>query len=275
MQNAEPKLSSTLKTWVCGFAVLGFSAPACLAQRNGFPGIPEWMSLGLIALLFGVLALARWRIRRLTVHARHGNQFFRQRIKSLERENAELLRAQEQMRDYAEHDGLTGLWNHRMILQRLRQEVDRSRREGAPLSVIMVDLDQFKNVNDTFGHPAGDLVLKEICAIFQRLVRSYDWVGRYGGEEFLLILPGTNFMGARRRTEQLRMAVQTARILCGETAIQVTASFGAASGFPSDYESILQTADAALYRAKKNGRNCVMVTEVEPAASSAEWTREN
>ena len=133
----------------------------------------------------------------------------------------------------------------------------------------MVDLDQFKHVNDTFGHPAGDLVLTEIGAILQRLVRPYDCVGRYGGEEFLLILTGTNFGSARRRAEELRVAVQTARILYGEKAIQVTASFGAASGFPSDPESMVLAADAALYRAKENGRNCVMVTEVE-AASSAE-----
>ena len=133
------------------------------------------MSLGLIVVLFGVLALARWRFRRLAVQARQAELAIRHRIENLERENEELLRTQEQMRHDAEHDGLTGLWNHRMIVQRLRQEVDRSRREGTLLGVIMVDLDQFKNVNDTYGHLAGDLVLKEIAAVFQQSVRSYDW----------------------------------------------------------------------------------------------------
>jgi diguanylate cyclase (GGDEF)-like protein len=118
------------------------------------------------------------------------------------------------------------MWNHRIILERLRQEVDRSRRERTPLSVILVDLDHFKNVNDTFGHQAGDLVLKEIGAILQGAVRSYDWVGRYGGEEFLLILPGSGFAGARIRAEQLRMAVQWAHIHDGQRAIPITASFG-------------------------------------------------
>ena len=225
--------------------------------------------MGLIALLFGVLALARWRFHRLAVQAREGELAVRERIESLERENAELLNVLEQAREYAEHDGLTGLWNHRMIKERLRQEVNRSGREGTPLTVIMVDLDHFKNVNDTFGHAAGDLVLKEAAATFQRLVRSYDWVGRYGGEEFLLILPGTSFVGARRRAEELRMAVQAARTQYRETGLQITASFGAVSGFPSDSDSMLLASDTALYRAKANGRNCVMATEIEPAGRSA------
>jgi len=107
-------------------------------------------------------------------------------------------------------------------------------------------------------------VLKEIGAIFQAAVRSYDWVGRYGGEEFLLIFPGSGFSGARQRAEQLRAAVQAAHIHDGHTAIPVTASFGVASGFPANYEVLIHAADAALYRAKDNGRNCVMAAEVLP-----------
>src|ERR1035438_9562840 len=272
--SVEPKLRGTLMTWrwdfaVPGLAVLGLAAPACMAQGSNFPVDSDWMSLVLIVLLLGVLALARRRIRRLTVHARHGDQFLRQRIKSLEQENIELRRAQQEMREYAEHDGLTGLWNHRMIVQRLRQEVDRSHRENVPLSVIMVDLDNFKIVNDTFGHPAGDLVLMEISSIFQSLVRSYEWVGRYGGEEFLVILPGSSFVSGRRRAEQFRTAVESARTSHGETDIQVTASFGAASGFPSSCEAMIEAADAALYRAKSNGRNCVIATEIAPAGSTS------
>lgn len=270
MHSALPKLPRAFKNRLCGFAVLGSAAPACLAQRAGSAGIPDWVPMVLVALLFGLLVLARWSFRRLTNRSRERELTVRHRIESLERENAELRSAMEQARQYAEHDGLTGLWNHRMILERLRQEVNRSSRDGTPLTVIMVDLDHFKNVNDTFGHAAGDVVLKEIAAIFQRSVRSYDWVGRYGGEEFLMILPGSNFVNARKRTEQLRIAVQTARIQYKETAIPVTASFGAISGFPSDSESMVLAADAALYRAKDNGRNCVMATEIEPAGAAAE-----
>jgi diguanylate cyclase (GGDEF)-like protein len=120
-------------------------------------------------------------------------------------------------------------------------------------------------VNDTYGHPAGDLVLKEIGAILQRAVRSYDWVGRYGGEEFLLILPGSGFTGSRVRAEELRIAVQVAHIHDGEQTIPVTASFGVACGFPANYAVMIQAADTALYRAKDNGRNCIVATEITRA----------
>jgi diguanylate cyclase (GGDEF)-like protein len=231
--------------------------------------IPRWwqsMELRIaLALLAGILVtlLWRWRVHLLVGHTRQLELAVQRRTDDLQREKAELERAREQMRHYAEHDDLTGLWNHRIIIERLRGEVDRSRREGVPLSLILVDLDHFKQINDTFGHPSGDLTLKEISAVFQRSVRSYDWVGRYGGEEFLLILPGSNLASARIRAEHLRMAVQVAHIPGNKAAIKVTASFGVASGFPSDYESLLHAADMALYRAKDNGRNCVFAIELD------------
>jgi diguanylate cyclase (GGDEF)-like protein len=279
LHNVAPKPRGILKTWPCGytalgFAVFGLAVPACMAQPNVSAETPEWLAWGPFTVLLGVLVVALWRIRRLAVNARHRERTTQQRVEDLEHENAELRRTQEQMREYAEHDGLTGLWNHRIIMQRLRQEVDRSRRESVPLSVIMVDLDQFKNVNDTFGHPVGDRVLKEIGRLLQGSVRSYDWVGRYGGEEFLLILPGSSFANAHARLERLRLAVQTARIQHEERAIQVTASFGAASGFPTGSEEMIFAADAALYRAKENGRNCVVTMEIKPVESSAETVSE-
>jgi diguanylate cyclase len=182
----------------------------------------------------------------------------------LEREKLELLHAREQMRHFAEHDDLTGLWNHRIIMERLAGELERSRREGTPLSVILADIDHFKNINDSLGHPAGDLVLKEFSNILTRFVRPYDWVGRYGGEEFLIILPGTTLDRARQRAEDLRTAVQSAQIFEREAKMRVTSSFGVASGFPPDYESetVMLTVDEALYEAKRNGRNCVVATDV-------------
>lgn len=229
---------------------------------------PRWWQSGplrlalILALALGVMLVWRWSVHLLVRQKRILEEAVQLRTEDLEREKAELLRAREQMRHFAEHDDLTALWNHRIIMERLRQEVDRSRREQSPLSVILVDLDHFKDVNDSCGHPSGDLVLKEVAAIFQSSVRSYDWVGRYGGEEFLLILPGSGFAGARVRAEQLRMAVQWAHIHDGTRAIPVTASFGVASGFPANYETLIHAADAALYRAKDNGRNCVMATEL-------------
>lgn len=183
---------------------------------------------------------------------------------ALEHEKVELTRSREQMRHYAEHDGLTGLWNHRIIVERLRGEMDRSRREGTPLSVIMADVDHFKKINDTFGHLTGDVVLKEISAIITSSVRTYDWVGRYGGEEFLIVLPGSDMENALIRAEELRLAVQLAQIKNGETVLHVTASFGVASDFPFDHEAeaVIQTVDEALYQAKNSGRNCVIVAEM-------------
>ncbi|WP_245536341.1 GGDEF domain-containing protein [Terriglobus saanensis] len=181
----------------------------------------------------------------------------------LRQEKVELMRESERIRHYAEHDGLTGLWNHRIIVQRLRQELERSRREKVPLSVILIDVDHFKKVNDTFGHPVGDLVLKELSAIFMSSLRTHDWGGRYGGEEFLLILPGCSIEGALSRAEELRLAVQSARIMDGETMLEVTASFGVASNFTSnhEYEAVIRVVDTALYRAKSSGRNCVVSAE--------------
>jgi len=184
---------------------------------------------------------------------------------AMEREKIELLLESERMRHQAEHDGLTGLWNHRIIVQRLGEEMNRSVREGKPLSVVLIDVDHFKRINDSFGHLAGDLVLREISAILTRSVRPYDYVGRYGGEEFLLILPDCGMEHALLRAEQLRLAVQSARIMEGETTLQVTASLGVGSAFPPHYdaETVIRAVDSALYRAKSSGRNCVIQAEIE------------
>jgi diguanylate cyclase (GGDEF)-like protein len=244
-------------------------------EEVSFVITPLWWQSGPLRLTVVLLiALAvvlawRWSVHLLVMQKRHLEEAVERRTQDLEKEKGELLRTREQMRHFAEHDDLTGLWNHRIIVERLRQEVERSRRECSPLSVILVDLDHFKAVNDTFGHPSGDMVLREIGAIFQAAVRSYDWVGRYGGEEFLLILPGSGFEGARMRAEQLRTAVEEAYIHDGERAIPVTASFGVASGLPSHFETLINAADAALYRAKDNGRNRIEATEV-PTADPAE-----
>ena len=187
------------------------------------------------------------------------------RQEALEREKLELLHESNRMRHHAEHDGLTGLWNHRVIVERLGEEMNRSVRDGTPLSVILADVDHFKKVNDSFGHMAGDMVLKEIGTVLTRTLRPYDCVGRYGGEEFLLILPNCGMESALLRGEQLRAAVQSARMLDGETMLQVTASFGVVSALPSHYEAetVIRAVDAALYRAKSNGRNCVIQAEIQ------------
>jgi len=184
---------------------------------------------------------------------------------ALEREKAELLHESNRMRHHAEHDGLTGLWNHRVIVERLGEEMIRSLRDGMPLSVVLADIDHFKHVNDTFGHVTGDLVLREIGRVFTSTLRPYDCVGRYGGEEFLLILKNCEVESALMRGEQLRAAVQSARIRDGETFLHVTASFGVVSVLPShkEPETVIRAVDAALYRAKNSGRNCVIQAEAD------------
>ncbi len=184
---------------------------------------------------------------------------------ALELEKIELLHESNRMRHHAEHDGLTGLWNHRVIVERLGEEMIRSLRDRTPLSVILADIDHFKKVNDSFGHLAGDLVLKEIGSVLTRTLRPYDCVGRYGGEEFLLILPNCGMESTLIRAEQLRVAVQSARIMDGETLLQLTASFGVASVLPShdEAETVIRAVDAALYRAKSCGRNCVIQAEMD------------
>jgi diguanylate cyclase (GGDEF)-like protein len=245
-------------------------------EEIAFRIAPRWwqnpllqLGLGLLTVLAGILVW-RWRVRLLVWQKRELERAVERRTEDLEHEKADLLRTKEQMRHHAEHDGLTGLWNHRIITERLRQELGRAFREGNSLSVMLVDLDHFKYVNDNFGHQAGDLVLKEVGAIFQGAVRSYDWVGRYGGEEFLLILPGSGLASACRRAEQFRMAVEAAHIQYGDREIPITASFGVASGDSPDYEALIQAADSALYRAKTNGRNCVMAIDIGRPESGAE-----
>ncbi|HTV13779.1 MAG TPA: diguanylate cyclase [Acidobacteriaceae bacterium] len=184
---------------------------------------------------------------------------------ALELEKLELIRETSLMRYQAEHDGLTGLWNHRVIVEQLREEMNRAHRNGSALSVVLIDVDHFKKINDSFGHPAGDLVLQELSSIFTHALRPYDSVGRYGGEEFLLILPGCELESAMLRAEQLRSAVESALIRDGEIALQVTASFGVASALASqaEAETVIRAVDAALYRAKSIGRNCVVADRMD------------
>jgi diguanylate cyclase (GGDEF)-like protein len=185
----------------------------------------------------------------------------KERTQDLEKEKVELVRTREQMRHFAEHDGLTGVWNHRIIVERLSNEVDRSMRDGTPLAVILADLDYFKHINDAMGHVAGDMTLRETGAIFQHAVRSYDWVGRYGGEEFLLILPGTVLDAAVTFAERLREKVDAHTFKYEGGELKRTMSCGvAASPHPKvkDQEALVRAADDALYVAKESGRNRVI-----------------
>ena len=170
----------------------------------------------------------------------------------------QLLEAQEALRDQATRDSLTRLWNRHAIWEILAREMARSHREGIPLGLVMGDLDHFKNVNDTFGHMAGDAVLREVSNRLSSSIRSYDSAGRYGGEEFLLILPGCDEDTTRQTADRIRGAVGSQLVAVGETSIPVSISFGATSlpkGTLTTPENLVRTADTALYRAKESGRD--------------------
>ena len=170
----------------------------------------------------------------------------------------ELVAAKEALRIQATHDALTGILNRRAILERLEAELSRARRENRPLTVAMIDLDHFKQVNDTLGHEAGDVVLRESVRRIRSILREYDSVGRYGGEEFLVVLPGVDSIAAKSVLERVRTAVAEHTIRIAEKEIRVTVSLGAATCDGSAVaEDLIRAADAALYQAKTNGRNRV------------------
>lgn len=169
--------------------------------------------------------------------------------------NARLRAKNEDLERLSVTDGLTGLTNHRALMQRLSDEALRSRRNKHPFVVIMTDVDHFKQYNDAFGHPQGDAVLKQVAALLKESTRTVDCVARYGGEEFAVLLPETNMSGGLEVAERIRARVETAEF----PGRPVTLSLGVAE-FPKhakEPQGVLEAADAALYIAKRAGRNQV------------------
>ena len=165
-----------------------------------------------------------------------------------------------ELTDQAERDSLTGLANRRVLDERLEEELDRSRRYGTHLSLILVDIDNFKSVNDRYGHQCGDDVLRGVAPVFGNSLRELDLAGRFGGEEFALVLPGTPVASALRVAEQIRRALAKVTVVGpGGELIGVTASFGAAE-FPANTSvgSLVEAADRALYQAKRDGKDRVV-----------------
>jgi two-component system cell cycle response regulator len=184
-----------------------------------------------------------------------------------------LVQAREAMRFQATHDGLTGLWNRSMIMDLLGRELARSRREHVSTSILMCDLDHFKNVNDTFGHPSGDDVLKETAKRLLASVRSYDFVGRYGGEEFLVVLNNCNPAFALARAEEIRKSISQRPVQTTSGLVPLTMSLGLLISQEwgcQSLEELLREADGALYAAKAAGRNCVKIASPDSSAAEAD-----
>ncbi len=166
-----------------------------------------------------------------------------------------LIRAREDLRFQATHDALTGIWNRRAVFDLLQRELERATRSMSATGLLMLDLDHFKEVNDTYGHLAGDAVLREAARVIQ-VVRSYDLVGRHGGEEFLVVLPGCDSNQVLQSAERVRAIIEATPIIVDRFAIRVTVSVGATSATSgTSQKELLGIADAALYQAKKAGRN--------------------
>ena len=171
-----------------------------------------------------------------------------------------LKEALEVQRYQAQHDRLTGIFNHVEILNILEKELDRAGRQNGDLAVIMGDLDHFKKVNDTYGHVAGDAVLVEVAARMKNNIRLYDSAGRYGGEEFLLVLPGCTTDEVMIIAHRILESISKDPVMFNNIPIKVTISLGVAVNRVGEIVAtteLVQLADTALYRAKQNGRNRV------------------
>jgi diguanylate cyclase (GGDEF)-like protein len=226
---------------------------------------PWWRTVGfyaVLALVVTALTVGEWRW--LIAREKQLRVLVRERTLELEAEKAELLRAKAALATLAIHDSLTGAYNRGAILELLDDEIKRAQRERSYFALVLTDLDHFKRINDTYGHLIGDDVLREFVRRVQRNLRPYDQVGRYGGEELLMIMPGMKEETARR-IQALHRRISDDPFVMGSLSLTVTCCFGVA-WFPAPVNTVqglLGIADQALYIAKGKGRN-----RVEVASSS-------
>ena len=232
------------------------SIPITVLEPNSLTG---WFrSLCIILLLLLILVLHKLRVRYLVRHAKKLEEAVNQTKAQLTLAAEMAGDAQEALKEQALKDGLTGLWNRRAITAMLEREVYRAQRDRFPITLLMIDMDHFKNINDTHGHLTGDEVLREAAGRLLGAMRPYDFAGRYGGEEFLVVLPSCAPHNGMQRAEELRCAIAERPIPTALGPLAVTCSLGvAAYDGAMRPEDLIHLADEALYRAKRQGRNCV------------------
>ncbi len=161
-------------------------------------------------------------------------------------------------------DPLTGLYNFRYLVSAVEREIERTRRTGSPTTLVMIDIDHFKSINDTYGHQVGNLALKHIAKLLKGSLRKIDIVCRYGGEEFTLILPNTRLSGGQLVAERMRERIEKSELISDDTKIALTASFGVGTfeeGMDLSGEAFIHEVDECLIRAKQKGRNQVQSVE--------------
>lgn len=171
----------------------------------------------------------------------------------LKRSKEVLKQQNELLKKLSITDGLTGLYNHRYIMDDLSKSIEESKRYKQPLSIAMIDIDNFKKINDDFGHPFGDEVLIGLASTFENHIRNTDSIGRYGGEEFLMILNHADLSNAVKVLERIREAVENMR--WQHESLKVTISIGTCQRDDEEVSELIKTADTLLYKAKKNGKN--------------------
>ncbi len=194
--------------------------------------------------------------------------FDREELKYRIRIGERIIKLEQQILHLATTDSLTGVLNRRAFIERTEEQIHRCVRENSPLALLLTDIDYFKKINDNYGHQAGDLVLQKFTDQLTRSSRPYDFVGRYGGEEFVVSLPGADMSQSRAVADRMRKSVEEMKIIPqdGSEPIRVTASFGAASllmDSKENAESLIKRADEAMYKAKREGRNRVCVAGEE------------
>ena len=230
------------------FAYLGLDAltqliPVAYQLPSGVSTAFRWLNISVVFVMFGYTA--RYYVARVA-------------------------EAERRLRDLATTDTLSGLWNRRHFLECAHVEVERARRHRQPLTAVLADIDHFKRVNDEHGHDAGDRVIRHVSSILRSHLRVHDIVGRWGGEEFIMLLPHTDLAGAAALCERLRGAIETTHCPLPNGAIPVTMSFGVRTvDLESALEESVKQADAALYDAKHAGRNRVQARGIGAVGSFA------
>ena len=289
------RLTEYLKEWHLDFAAVGDGAEAwALLQTPQAPDLVllDWMLPGMDGLelcrkirtlgvngsyVYTVMLTAKQRkADLLTAMAAGADDYLAKPVDPSELRakilvGKRIIELQQSLRFAATHDFLTKLLNRAEIMASLKRELSRADRQNKPVSIALADIDHFKQVNDSLGHAAGDVVLKEVASRLKSDLRSYDLIGRYGGEEFLLVLPGCCSGVAVRRADEIRGLVARDSVITTFSQVSVTVSMGVTGTdvlSTNSLEDLLQQADEALYRAKLAGRNRVEAA-IELSVASA------